>query len=779
MKALVKNVFTLASLFLIFSYPAAGQSIRITGRLVEKEERKAVSNGIVFLNPGKISSITNNNGEFLINCTPGRKQLSTKVLGYKNTIINLNVRKDTIINLFLDVLPFELSEVTISGEKTGNVRINQHGNLVITPAAMRETPRLFSEPDLLKSLQLMPGVIAGKDGSSDIYVRGGGAGQNIILANGCYFYLPGHFLGLISPIDLDFLQSSELFKDYFPAELGGGASSVISLQFREPQSDSLKADLRLGMLSSGLSLEKRFKDLNLDVSAGLRRGNYSIYAPVLKLFGSGDIVEYLPSDDYAFYDGFVNINYHLGNLGNINYLFFTNYDSGDDEDKITGKNADTIVYTIDRITTGWKSMVHSVHWESAQKKPINWVFDINYNRLQMDREIDHEIERHHPSKEFDLLKYSYSFSPLISTLGSSLVLSGGNQKFTWRTGLNGKIKIFSPNITSNIEEGDRESGNKLGEVTRVNELAGIFSSTYHLTEKLQVDAGFRLSAAFLNDVNYTIPEPRIRLSYNNGGFVSPHVNYVRLSQFDHSVEGSNAGLRSMLWVPVTREFGPEISDVVSAGFQGSIKNNFVWSLDGYFKKIKGMVDYQSGASFVFDTTFTDLLESIDGRAYGLEAGIIKTSGSLTGSLSYTWSRSKREYYIPEGLIWIPSISDRPHNINLVFKYHFKTGTSFGLNWIYQSGAPATMYEQETSYGEFFDRKNNVRYFDYHRMDLSLRQVIYKRRFSVSIDADVYNVYNRKNTFYFQKQFDWIKKMYYFKNVSLFPIMPSLTVTIKY
>jgi hypothetical protein len=174
-----------------------------------------------------------------------------------------------------------------------------------------------------------------------------------------------------------------------------------------------------------------------------------------------------------------------------------------------------------------------------------------------------------------------------------------------------------------------------------------------------------------------------------------------------------------------------------------------------------------------------MLDRIDGRAYGLEIGLIKRKGKVTGSVSYTYSRSKREWFAPEGLIWIPSGADRPHNFNLVLKYYFKERTSFGLNWVYQSGAPATIYMHETSYGEFFETKNNIRYFDYHRLDLSFRQILYKRKFSIFIDADVYNVYNKKNTFYFKEAYDETEKRYYFKNISLFPIMPSLTVTIKY
>ena len=222
---------------IIFSAGSAalGQTVSVRGKLFDKESGRAISNGAITINPGNRSTITDMNGEYLLNCSPGIKQLSTQILGYRQLTIEFSAKSDTVINLYVQVLPFELDEVTVTGEQVKNVRITQHGNLVVTPAAMHETPKLFSEPDLLKSLQLMPGVITGKEGSSDIYVRGGSAGQNIILSNGCYFFLPGHFLGMISPIDLDFLENSELFKDYFPAELGGGASSVISLRFKEPE----------------------------------------------------------------------------------------------------------------------------------------------------------------------------------------------------------------------------------------------------------------------------------------------------------------------------------------------------------------------------------------------------------------------------------------------------------------------------------------------------------------------------------------------------------------
>ena len=766
---------------IIFSAGSAalGQTVSVRGKLFDKESGRAISNGAITINPGNRSTITDMNGEYLLNCSPGIKQLSTQILGYRQLTIEFSAKSDTVINLYVQVLPFELDEVTVTGEQVKNVRITQHGNLVVTPAAMHETPKLFSEPDLLKSLQLMPGVITGKEGSSDIYVRGGSAGQNIILSNGCYFFLPGHFLGMISPIDLDFLENSELFKDYFPAELGGGASSVISLRFKEPETDTLHAQLRLGMLSSGITAEKQVPELNLNIAAGLKHSNYWLYYPFLNRILSEDVVKYLPHSAYKFFDGFLKVSHSSEKLGTINYLFFGNYDKGKQENETSGLTGDTILFNLDRLSNDWKSQIHALEWEPPVKNKLKWKFDLNYNRLSIRREAFHQTEKRVSAILFDVIQTAYAFSPTVNILGYSATVSGNSDKFSWSAGLSGRLRNFSPNITVNHVSWQKDVEHSFGEGVKVAEPAAFFSSTYHISRKLQLDAGLRVSGAFLKDAHFIIPEPRVRLSYNPGGAVSPHITYVRLSQFDHSVEGTNAGLRSMLWIPVSKEFKPEVTDVISAGFQGQIKEHYVWSIDAYYKKIDGMLDYKSGASFVYDTTFAEILDVIEGWAYGLETGIIKTTGKLTGTMSYTYSRSKQEWSGPQGLIWIPANSDRPHNFNLAMRYHLNDATSFGLNWVYASGLPATIYMHETSYGKYYNTKNNIRYFDYHRMDISLRQRIIKRKYSMFIDLDLFNVYNHNNTFYFKEVFDWYNNVSYFKSISLFPIMPTLTVTIRY
>lgn len=753
-----------------------GQEVSINGRLVDKEGSKQISWGFVTLNPGNQVAIVSENGEFSFTCLPGEKQIRIQVTSYKKLLLQFYAKSDTSINVNLDRLLYELNEVVITGDSLNQLQITSRGNLVINPASIRETPRLFSEPDLLKSFQLLPGVLSGREGTSDIYVRGGGIGQNIILANGCSFFLPSHLLGFISPYDLDFIERAELFKDYIPSEMGGGASSVISLDFKENHSDSLRAQLRFGLLSSGILLELPYKRNAFNLTVGLRRGNYSLYAPLLKKIVSQDVSDFLPPNKYSFYDGFINISHSSSKLGKINYLFFGNYDRQKEETRINYQFEDTLTGYTDIYSTGWNSMVHAISWRLPVENDLHWQFNLNYNRLSTGRNLFKETKTLIGTTE-RLGSSRYMFSPVLNTYGSTLVVTKNCDNSVFTAGMSQSFRFFAPNIRADYNINDTVKTTAFGKVSRIYSPVIFGSSTFHLAEKIEIDLGGRLSGGFVDKTHFFVIEPRVRLSLNPFGAISPHINYVRLSQFDHSIEGSNAGLRSMLWIPMTENFGPEISDIISAGFQSHSKYNLVWSLDAYYKKIKGMLDYKSGASFIFDSSFVDIFNTVKGRAYGLEASVMKNAGNLTFSVSYTYSRSHIEWSTPEGLVWIPANSDRPHNFNLALRWHHKQKTSFGLNWVYYSGAPSTIYMHTTSYGELLDTKNNIRYFDYHRLDLSFRRIIYKRKYTIFLDLDIYNVYNRKNTFYFKEVYDNIEQRYYYKNISLFPIMPTLSLTI--
>lgn len=777
---MIKSFICLLIIIVFVNTVTQSQSIKISGKLFDKDNGKTIYSGIIFLNPGKLPSVTNDKGEFSFTTSSGTCQILTQVMGYKSSIINFEAISDTIINIYLQVSPVSLDEVTITGDSTKNVIITPHGSIVLTPAALNETPKLFSEPDLVKFLQLLPGVVSGKEGTSDFYVRGGGPGQNIAIADGCYFFLPSHLLGILSPYDLDFLESAELFKDYVPSDIGGGAASVLNLEFRKVHSDSLRANLRLGILSSGFTFETPFGKTNWHISAGIKRGNYSLYAPVLKKLVQKDVESFLPPNKYSFYDGFISISNNSPSVGKLSYLYFGNYDNGKDENKTTGQNGDTLTRYVDGMASGWTSMVHALQWEPPVRGTLKWKINLNYNQLTIGRKLYSESETYlNNSQLLNSASTKLSFYPSIRNLGLSTEVTKEVDNFTFSAGLSERYRLFSSdNYAENIIDG-KVIQNNLSENNNINEISLYFSSVSLIAKMIQVDFGMRFNGSVIKDSKFLIAEPRFRASYNPGGLISPHINYVRLSQNDHAIEGSGAGLRTMLWLPLYKDFGPEVSDVLSAGLQFQRNKDFVWTFDAYYKKSFGMVDFKPGSSFIYDTSFVDLMDKIRGKAYGIETSVIKRTGKLTGSASYTYSRSKREWFAPEGVIWIPSLSDRPHSFNVNLKYYISKRISFGTTFVYQSGAPATIYMHETSYGEFFETKNNIRYFNYHRLDLSFRYIIPKDKFTFFLDADIYNVYNHNNTFYFKKVYDETEQRYYFKNISLFPIMPSLTLTIKY
>ncbi|HPM88350.1 MAG TPA: carboxypeptidase-like regulatory domain-containing protein [Bacteroidales bacterium] len=775
----MKRAFLLTAIFICNFLILSGQTIKITGHIPEEKGGKKVSGAALYLKPDGKQTFSDDLGNFSFTSARGNKQITARLLGFKSVTIKFNLTSDTVINIPMTISPVELMEVRVTGDSVKSIERTNLGNFIVTPAAIRETPRLFSEPDLLKMLQILPGVSFGKEGTSDFYVRGGGAGQNVIIANGCYFFLPGHLLGIVSSFDLDFLESAELYKDYIPSGIGGGASSVIDLDFRKPHTDSLTAKLRLGLISSGVILEVPFKKINLDLTAGIKRSNYSIYAPLLKKLIPDDVGDFLPPDKYSFFDSFVKLSHESVKAGRISYLFFGNYDNGTDESKTHGTYGDTLSKTADGLKTGWNSMIHALQWEPAVRNQYKWIVNLNYNRLAIGRKIYTESESsvNSTGEKISSSGTLYSFYPAINNIGVSATVSRNLDRISVSLGISDRFRSFVSNNYALINRNDTLTRNSFGGNDLVNETSMFISSTYRAGKKLQIDAGLRLTGILIRNAGFFTAEPRLRISYGQGSPVSPQINYVRLSQNDHAIEGSNAGLRSQLWLPLYKDIGPEISDVLSAGFRGDIKNDLTWSLDGYLKRTSGMLDFKPGASFIFDTSFVDMVERISLRAYGIEAGVIKRTGKVTGSAGYTWSRSKREWPSPEGLIRIPFVADRPHNFNISLKYHYKEKTSLGFNFVYQSGAPATIYMHETSYGEFFETKNNIRYFDYHRLDFSFRRTIHKRRFSMFIDADIYNVYNRKNTFYFKKIWNEEEKRYFYKNISLFPIMPSLTITI--
>ena len=768
--------FFFVSGLLLSCFPLNAQTTSVKGRLLSIEDSSSVYGGVVTLNPGLQTSVSNQKGEFFFGTNIGRKELTTRVLGFKPTEIVFNVKSDTTINIFLNVDPFMIKEVRILGDSIKSIERSEHGNIILTRASLHEAPRYFSEPDLIKSIQSLPGVVPGKDGTTDIFVRGGSPGQNVFLVNGCYFFLPSHLLGLTSSFDLNFIDKTELIKDYFPSDIGGGASSVVKIDYREARSDSAGLQLRLGLLTSGLTFQIPFKKAGLRITGGIKRGNYSIYAPLLKTLLDKNVSDFLPPNDYSFYDSYIRITQSSKKFGAFSYVFMNNHDNGSNSSTTDSRNADTLLTSETGFISSWTSQLHALQWNLPVEGKTKWIFDLNFNEIYVQKENFLRSEKYINDNTLIESKYnSYRFSPEVINIGSKIFFVHTDSIFEFSGGVYYRFRDFRPNIMATDFRDETTSVTEFVNGYLISEPAAFIGGNLKLPKGWSLECGVRLSSGITEKTWFVIPEPRIRMTHETSKSFSQHINYVRLSQFDHSLESSNVGLRSMLWIPVSKEFGPEVSDVYSCGVNGQVKN-YVWSVDLYLKTMHGMVDFKPGASFLYATSINDLLDKISGKSYGVETFLVKRIGRLTGNFTYTYSRSKREWFAPEGRIWIPSVADRPHNINIAIKYFWKSKTSFGLNWVYSSGLPATIYIHNTMYGKWFETKNNIRYPDYHRLDFSMRRIFKIKNTFINLDLDISNVYNRRNTFYLKEVFDETRKTFIYKNVSLFPIMPSISLS---
>jgi hypothetical protein len=776
-KILSPTIF--AIIFLLNINSALSQTINISGKIYDAENKVPIEGCHVKINPDNVTVISRSDGTFNKSCKAGVKSLYVSIIGYTSLNINLFCKHDTVINIELQNVTYQLKSIYVVEDIARSIQFTKHGNIIIEPSAIKEFPHLFSEPDMMKSIQLLPGVNTGREGSSELFVRGGGSGQNVILSNGCYFFQPDHLLGLVSTFDLDFIDRSELIKDYFPSELGGGASSIIKVDYKGQKVDSFNIRLRLGLITSGITSSIPIRKLNLTISGGIKLSNYSFYSSLLKKTLNKEIVDFLPPDDYKFYDSYLRIFYEPPRLGNLSYLFLNSHDYGNQIAEYKNHNADTIKITRDELKIGWKSSVHALEWNLPLRNNNKILYDININQLTYQRCISLINENYKNEDELISQEIKRSeFSPVILNLGTSLVFNH-KKILNYTFGFSYRFRDFNQNIIVTDFSNSSFIENNLTSQENISESSIFINTEFPVSKVVGLDAGLRLSSAFLSNDKFLILEPRLRLTFNLANNHSFHLNFNKLSQFDHSIESSSIGLRTIMWKPVTSKFGPEISNIFSGGFIGQPRKKFQYSIEGYYKMISGMVDFKPGASLLFNSSPEDLFDKVKGRSYGIETYLAKIKGKLSGNISYTYSRSLREWESPSGLIWISSGADRPHNFILMAKYQVAKNTKFGFYWTYITGLPATLSLHSTIFGQWFETKNNIRFPDYHRLDLSLRQTFNFKWFKMLIDIDIYNLYNRKNTFYLKRiQSDQTGTNIY-KNISLFPIMPTLSLTLNY
>ena len=794
----MKNVVCfLLFLMLETVYPPfawAQGSVTISGYVRDRASGEALIGATVQVAGTSVGVATNAYGFYALSLTPGRYSLSIMYVGYKPLSITKDVAANETLQVELEENSEELDEIVISAEGgNSNVVSTQMSIAKIDPKLVKQIPAVLGEPDLIRALQLLPGVTAVADGAAGFNVRGGSADQNLILLDEATVYNSSHLFGLFSVANPDAIKSVTLYKGGIPARYGGRLSSVMDIRQREGNSKEFSGEAGIGLISARLLAEGPIvKDKSSFMVAG-RRSYGDLFLPLIDNKSTA-----------YFYDLNAKVNY---NINDRNQLFLSGYIGRDQFslgsifNSTWGNTAATLRwnhlfsqklfanfsaiysnydYSLDQLTTG------------AQ---YNWISRI----ISRDAKADFSYNLGTKTNlAFGGEWKNYEFRPgdITPIKGSTVKPRTLDNKYAIETGAYFSIEHVMGPVT--INAGIRHSsfarkGPQTLPVYENNQPVVYNVQIGRYENGVVVGSTSRTSSQRIN--TYSNWEPRLALTAITSSSSSIKASYNRMYQYLHLISNTTAPQPTDLWVPSGNFIEPQMVDQYAIGFFKNLNGNkYEASIEGFYKDMNNLVDYVDGADLITNNTIeTELLRGI-GRGYGLEFLIRKKNGPLTGWVSYTLSKAERRVKgITEsdpginGGQWYNANFDKPHNLSVVGSYQINKRWSLSSNFVITSGIPGTFpvgrYEYAGLVVPQFGFRNQERLPTYHRLDVSATVKGKKKRWKNGGHEwvfGVYNLYNRANatSIYFTEDAENPGNVKAFKSY-LFGILPSVTYNFKF
>ena len=721
-------------------------------------------------------------GHFSLALPAGRHQLIVAFVGYQQITRDLNLTKNQRLSFALDASGNELSEVVVEGAVTleQKLRTTQMGVEHLSIQEAKLLPALFGEVDILKTLQLKPGVQSGGEGTSGLFVRGGSADQNLVLLDNTLLYNPNHLFGLFSVFNSDAVQSVDLYKSGFPAQFGGRLSSVVDVKLREGDRQHYVATGGVGLISSRLTYEGPINKGKGSFIVSGRRTYFDIFTRALNKANEGK-ENYSPIPDYYFYDFNAKANYTLGDK---DQLFLTGYLGRD----IFGFNSTNGF----DFTFQWGNTIGSLRW--------NHVFS---PRLFVNTTVSVSDYKYNLTNK---LADAFSFN-----LGSRITDYTGRTDFEYTPNDRHLLKAGAiltqhtfgvGRLNANTNDGRVNFGSDVSYYGLEGALYA--SDNYKATDKLQLEGGLRLTGFRSGSNQYGGLEPRAAARYSFNDRTSFKLNYAMMYQYVHLVTNSGASLPTDIWYPSRLSVKPQQSQQVSAGVSFLLGGGkYLLTNEVYYKWGRNQVDFKDGAQLFVNPELDQ--EFIFGKswAYGNEVYLEKKTGRTTGWIGYTLAWSWRNFQPQNGTNGVNNGQDfhpnydRRHNLTVVVIHKLNTRISLTASFIYTSGnlttlplgrfgvqdIPGSSTGLDPRPVPIYPDRNSYRLIPYHRLDLG---VVYKigTRLNQDLTLSIYNAYNRRNAYFIF--FDTVKDKatgrtvaFTAKQVSLFPVIPSLTYNFRF
>ncbi len=782
---------------MLFGYAEAQKKVSISGYIREKSSGEMLSGATIYLYPSKIATFSNTYGFYSITLASNVPQkIYVKEPGFQLDSADWDAQNDTFKSFGLNLIPEnedveKLEEVTVVTKKSTLADKVEMSKIDIPVNQIKDIPALFGEKDVLKVIQLLPGVQKGGEGQSGIYVRGGGPDQNLLILDEATVYNASHLFGFFSVFNGDALRSVELTKGGFPARYGGRLSSVIDLNMKEGNNQRYVGEVGIGLISSRFTFEGPIKKGKSSFMISGRRTYIDLLAqPIIYAQTGGNA-------GYYFYDMNAKFNYILSEKDK---LFVSGYFGRDNFYASTNEGNSKSDFSF-----GWGNRTLTGRWNHQFNSRLFSNLSILHSHY--DLSID-AIESNGSDK------FSLGYSSVINDYGLKY-------DFDWRPNPSHLVRYgisminhqFNPSAVV-VTASNQELLNKTIDVINTYE-SGIYIEDQIKWSDWKFLPGLRMSQYEVDKSRFVNLEPRLSLSFNWDKTLAFKWSYAQMNQYIHLLSNSGIGLPTDLWVPATNNLKPMNSEQFAFGVAKDFKKGYSISLEYYDKTMTNVLQYKDGASFLLQDNFDPnvpsdskswekLVTSGKGKSRGFELFLQKQLGKLSGWIGYTLSWTTLEFDELNGGKPFYAKYDRRHDASVVVIYKIDKNLSFATTWVYGTGNAITMPQgtvngsshqlqkfpylwdpnrgginQNIDYGS----RNDFRMEAYHRLDLSLKFSTEKKRGTRTWELSIYNAYNQANPFFYYGSLEYdpstgnpVRKL---KKITLFPVIPSISWSFKF
>jgi hypothetical protein len=771
----------LLCMFLCISLHSSEAQTIISGTVTDAENGETLIGATIEALPNLAGAVTNEYGFYSLTVPPTQSDsfsLRLSSIGFEPQLIRVKQQTSIKMNVALKSSGKVLNEVVIeANELQDRVKSTEMSVTTLSTKQAKALPALFGEVDIIKILQLKPGITPGSEGTTGLFVRGGNSDQNLIILDEAIVYNANHLFGFFSTFNSDAVKDLKVYKGGFPAQYGGRLSSVIDVRMKEGNNKKFSGSGGLGLISSRLTLEGPIqKDKSSFIVSGRRTYADLITNQVNK--ANSDNADFNKIPGYYFYDLNTKVNFTLSEKDR---LYISGYFGRD----VFKFNDETFDFNFD-----WGNTTGTIRWNHIYGPKLfsNVTATFSDYRYNIKNEIQGFSFKLGSNIKDSNLKIDYYFNP-----NSKHVLRfGGN--LTYHDFAVARLKFGSDDGEINFESGKDYFG---------TEASTYFSDEWALTPRLKMNYGLRFSGWINGPAKYGALEPRMAVNYQINPNFSLKGSYSRMNQYVHLLASSGLSLPTDIWYPSTQRIKPEVSDQIAIGTSILLPKNILITWEAWYKWMDNQVDLIDGAELFGSTNLETELAIGKGYAYSpLELEIEKKKGKWTGWIGYTLAWVRRGKFTDiNGGRYFPPRYDTRHNISFVNIVELNKRWSFTGTYVYTSGytswLPSGRYAFQDVTGTpaqftvpIYGDRNTFRYPAYSRVDLGVMLKLYPKWGESDLTLSVYNATDRRNPYFLYLDVETrevvnndvvttIPVGVKAKQVSLFPVLPSLTWNFKF